>query len=73
MRLFNLNSALHEPFNNGFQEAFYGITFFYIHLSLMCGDTAMPIKNLRVVIYTNVSFINCCVEVTVKFNGTIPL
>ena len=47
--------------------------FFYIHLSLMCGDTAMPIKNLPVVIYTNVSFINCCVEVTVKFNGTIPL
>ena len=52
---------------------FTGLLFCYIHLSLMCGDTAMPIKNLPVVIYTNVSFINCCVEVTVKFNGTIPL
>ena len=52
---------------------FRGLLFCYIHLSLMCGDTAMPIKNLPVVIDTNVSLINCCVEVTVKFNGTIPL
>ena len=55
------------------KKHFTGLIFCRIHLSLMCGDTAMPIKNLPVVIYTNVSFINCCVEVTGKFKGTIPL
>ena len=54
-------------------EKFYGIAFLFHSFIL---NSAIPIKNISVVSYTNYnifSYINCCVEVTVKFNGTIPL